>query len=1372
MIKHPTQWIVLTALMGILAVQAEFVVQKESLETGFALRFPSETGFRYTIEYRDNLINGAPWQELESFRDIEGTGDTLSYLDVEASEPHINRRYYRIRRASASTETDYVLALYEFTGDEIAPQITHDHISASAFTISSGSVNFGSDQSTSWTGSGVPYAQGNGGWGEDDPGTAKYFSYTLNADHTYAFSITNIQFLARATSAGPSAIGVIINDNLVYEADMPDGDTLFFNIPISGYNNLTQAVIRIPGWDNDSRDTGGGGHFRIDDVRTTGEVSVAGDPESPTVTNPSHSNISDTSATLGGFITHDGGATVTERGIYWSTTSGFTPPEQGTKVSVTGSFDTGAFTIHAPDLPSNTSIYFRAFAENMMGPGFSEESSFDTAQHSVLFAPTVVTPTALDITEHSALLGGTVTDDGGGLLVERGVYWSTDPDFMPPDEGKRIEESGEYETGSFGVAVSGLPSDEDIYFRAFAANAQQTGYSEIKPFRTLTDDDLVFYGFTGNTSAPELHREFIMATDLAVSTGSLAYGSFHSSQWGALGSVMPYAQAEGGGAWLPETQEDARHFHFTMGTDPAWMMTVTGVTFLARATTQGPSAIGLSINEESYHVQDMPENQVIVVHVPVTNLVNIQEATIQIQGWDNGSRDIGNGSGHFRIDNVRVTGSMSLDEPIDVPVVTNPESHAIEAHSATAGGTIDSDGGSAIIKRGIVWSTVADFDPTIEGARVYETGSFGTGSFTMVLGRLPPGTTIYYHAFAASVAEIGFTDQASFTTSAHEPGLLSLYEFTDHVITPHARHPYVTSSHLVHNTGRPGLANQNSSSWTGSGVPYAQMAGNLASPTPDNARHFVYTLEAKWGVTYTITNIRFLARATAQGPSAVSVSINGDIIHTQSIEAGEVISFNTPVIEHSNMDLATIRILGWDNGSRTTSGDGLLQIDDVRTEGTVSGTPLPPDADGRRVRVATVNVEDGIANSYDALKATLNRIDADVVAFQELYGTQTNLWAALAGELGYDHYVIATDWDLSGAQRPGYYSRYPIVSVHHVLSPGSASEITRSVLRVVVDVPQAENPLVLWNVHKKAMNGELDQFRRAVETIRIAEDIDAYLTDNPEHVEYIVLGDMNADMFTQPQETEFSQAWYNSVQDSLPNEYVLGPDIQWPVPYFRFPEDRYIHSLGMRRPVVTQPDGNGTYTFLNNSFISRLDYIYVSAALAEKNPAGEIYNSEFDGAYPGLPKQGNPLAPDVSWTSSDHLPVFVDVYMTPASEPEGHAETEIAHRDESTTGYDPSSGDETTGTYDELRELSEIGAATRLRMDSQSDGRVHLSLPMEAGYRYTIESTAQFGDDAVWTVERETQRRTESDAPIFSFVIPPATNDDMRIYRVRIKKAP
>jgi|GEM_PF-4605080 len=172
---------------------------------------------------------------------------------------------------------DETLVEYTFTGDVVTPDVVNNFLSASDFQISSGSITYGSSQGNTWTGSGVPYAQGKGGWAQTNVDEAKHFFFTLEELGETTFNISNISFLYRVTGAGPSALTLMINDEDHTTVDVIDGETLKFDFSISGFENLSFVEIKIKGWENYSRDTTNGtGDFRIDDVLVEGSVNIIG----------------------------------------------------------------------------------------------------------------------------------------------------------------------------------------------------------------------------------------------------------------------------------------------------------------------------------------------------------------------------------------------------------------------------------------------------------------------------------------------------------------------------------------------------------------------------------------------------------------------------------------------------------------------------------------------------------------------------------------------------------------------------------------------------------------------------------------------------------------------------------------------------------------------------------------------------------------------------------------------------------------------------------------------------------------------------------------------------------------------------------------
>ncbi|MES2431293.1 MAG: autotransporter-associated beta strand repeat-containing protein [Bacteroidota bacterium] len=150
-------------------------------------------------------------------------------------------------------------------------------------------------------------------------------------------------------------------------------------------------------------------------------ASGSGINTTATINTPAASNFTTTTADAGATISSIGCSNVTERGIYWSITSGFTAPA-GTKVSASGTFGTGAFTVPVSGLPGGTIIYYQAYATNNGGTVYTTEASFTTVKNEPTNQPTLFacgTPT-------NTTIPLTWTDASGGIAPDGYIIkWSS-----------------------------------------------------------------------------------------------------------------------------------------------------------------------------------------------------------------------------------------------------------------------------------------------------------------------------------------------------------------------------------------------------------------------------------------------------------------------------------------------------------------------------------------------------------------------------------------------------------------------------------------------------------------------------------------------------------------------------------------------------------------------------------------------------------------------------------------------------------------------------------------------------------------------------------------------------------------------------------
>lgn len=206
---------------------------------------------------------------------------------------------------------------------------------------------------------------------------------------------------------------------------------------------------------------------------TYGNQIVFSTPTIPSVTTADLTALSGSSAAGGGEVTNSGGATVTARGLCWSTNQNPTINDNHTSNGI----GVGSFTTTLTGLTPGVTYYVRAYATNLAGTGYGAQKSIMVVANEM---PVVETISVTDVVLSTAKFTGRVTSDGGYALSAKGFCWGTSPN---PTISNNKTTFGS-DLGTFSSDIAGLAAGTTYYVRAYATNLAGTAYGVQLTFTT------------------------------------------------------------------------------------------------------------------------------------------------------------------------------------------------------------------------------------------------------------------------------------------------------------------------------------------------------------------------------------------------------------------------------------------------------------------------------------------------------------------------------------------------------------------------------------------------------------------------------------------------------------------------------------------------------------------------------------------------------------------------------------------------------------------------------------------------------------------------------------------------------------------------
>ena len=232
--------------------------------------------------------------------------------------------------------------------------------------------------------------------------------------------------------------------------------------------------------------------------------------------------------------------------------------------------------------------------------------------------------------------------------------------------------------------------------------------------------------------------------------------------------------------------------------------------------------------------------------------------------------------------------SCKKEEPATIPTITGNSVTNITANSATAGGTVTTDGGDQVTSRGVCWSST-NATPSISDSKTSD--GTGIGNFTSSILGLTAGTPYNLRAYATNSVGTAYSSPSSFKTLSSGP-VIATTDYSNVTSNSFNIGGNVTSDGGSSITARgvcwstnqnPSITDSKTSDGIGSGIFTSLITGLLTGKTYYVRAYATNNIGTSYGSQITITTLATL-------PTIKTAILVTYIQATIATSGGEIIS--------------------------------------------------------------------------------------------------------------------------------------------------------------------------------------------------------------------------------------------------------------------------------------------------------------------------------------------------------------------------------------------------------------------------------------------------------------------------------------------------